>query len=135
MKTLFVPFLLVLLLRIAVAAPSSDRVDGVLLVSLYSLISNPNAYENDPLRLGGYWITGDELSLLCPQKVSASPRDCVVLKFTTGARVDAALGGRAVRIDGRFIAPSGDDWTIYSGTVVATEIVPALEIRNENHSP
>ncbi len=131
MKNPFLALSLSLLSWSAAATPTEDRVDGVLLVSIYSLISNPHVYENDPLRLGGYWITGEELSLLCPQKVSASPRDCIALKFEASTRVDAALAGKAVRIDGRFIASSGEAWTIYSGTIVASKIVAALEIRNE----
>jgi hypothetical protein len=112
--------------------PPKDRVDDVVLVSLYSLIANPQRYTNDPLKLGGYWLVGDEMSLLCPQPVAASPRDCVTLNLAPEAKAPASrLAGRAVIVEGRFKTSSGDNWTIYSGSVVATEIRAAWEIRSQ----
>lgn len=131
MRYRIVALLLTLISTVFLTSEVASESDNVEIVSLYALVSNPKAFDGKLIRVGGYWLTGEEQSILCPQRMVAWPRDCVWLSPVSGGDVDWSRAGKPTRAQGRFVATTGDRGMIVAGMINAVEIARAIELKHD----
>lgn len=101
------------------------------LYPLTAIVANADRFDGQELTTFGYFISGHEISALCPSQEVASTSECIFLTYHGADDIAASeLRGRALMVMGKFSARKSRTSSFYAGRIESWRISRVPEIKN-----